>query len=297
VLDRRHLLSLLPLAGCRSGFNRRIAVIPKATAHLFFVSVHEGVNQAAKQFQVEVLWNGPSDETDHGRQIQIVDSMVAQGVDGIAISATDERALVAPLLRARAAKIPIVIFDSAVAFDDYVSFIATDNHGAGCLAARRLAALTSGKGEVALIMQKPGGNSTGLREQGFEETLRKEFPAMRIVASQFSMGDRAKARAVSENILTANPKLAGIFASSEASSIGVIQAIRSRNMSGALKLVTFDDSKMHREALKDGTLQLMLVQDPMRLGYEAVKVLIEHLRGGTPTRRIDLPVQEITAAF
>jgi ribose transport system substrate-binding protein len=296
VLDRRHLLSFLPLAGCRSGASRRIAVIPKATAHLFFVSVHQGVDQAAKEFQAEVLWNGPSDETDHGRQIQIVDSMVAQGVDGIVISATDERALVAPLLRARAAKIPIVIFDSAVAFDDYVSFIATDNYGAGCLAARRLAAMTGETGEVAMVMQKPGGNSTGLREQGFEETLQKEFPRMRIVARQFSMGDRAKARAVSENILTANPNLAGIFASSEASSIGAIQAIRSRKLTGAVKLITFDDSQMHRDALKEGTSQLMLVQDPKRLGYEAVKALIEHLRGDSPQRRLDLPVREFKSA-
>lgn len=60
------------------------------------MSVHEGVEKAAREFGIEVLWNGPSDETDSSRQIQIVDSMIAQRVDGIAISATDERALVAP---------------------------------------------------------------------------------------------------------------------------------------------------------------------------------------------------------
>ncbi len=266
-------------------------MIPKATAHLFFVSVHEGVERAAHEFSIEALWNGPSDETDSSRQIQIVDSMVAQGVDGIAISATDERALVAPLMRARAAKIPVVIFDSAVAMDDYISFISTDNYGAGCLAARRLAGLVGGKGSVAMIQQKPGGASTGRRESGFEETLAKEFPEVKIVARQFSMGDRAKARAAAENILTAQPGLAGIFASSEASSIGAIQAIRSRGVK--LKLVTFDDSEMHREALKEGVVNLMLIQDPARLGYEAVKALAGYLRGETQQKRLDLPVREI----
>ncbi|MCX6614284.1 MAG: substrate-binding domain-containing protein [Acidobacteria bacterium] len=291
MIDRRYLLGLLPLAGCGTRGQRRIAVIPKATAHLFFVTVHEGVERAAREFSIEALWNGPSDETDSSRQIQIVDSMVAQGVDGIAISATDERALVAPLMRARAAKIPVVIFDSAVAMEDYVSFISTDNYGAGCLAARRLALLVGGMGSVAMIQQKPGGASTGRRESGFEETLAKEFPEVKIVARQFSMGDRAKARAAAENILTAQAGLAGIFASSEASSIGAIQAIRSRG--AKLKLVTFDDSEMHREALKEGVVNLMLVQDPARLGYEAVKALAGFLRGEAQQKRLDLPVREI----
>jgi len=114
---------------------------------------------------------------------------------------------------------------------------------------------------------------------------------VKIVARQFSMGDRAKARAAAENILTAQPGLAGIFASSEASSIGAIQAIRSRGVK--LKLVTFDDSEMHREALKEGVVNLMLVQDPARLGYEAVKALVGFLRGEVQQKRLDLPVREI----
>lgn len=287
-------MTILPLAGCRPLGARRIGVVPKATAHLFFVSVHEGVKRAAAEFQTEVIWNGPSDETDSSRQIQIVDALIAQRVDGIVISATDDRALVAPLERARKAGIPLVIFDSAVAMQDYVSFIATDNEGAGQLAARRLTDLMGGKGDVAMVMQKPGGASTGLRERGFEEALTQQFSGMRIVARQYSMGDRAKARAVAENILTAHPTLAGVFASSEASSIGSIQALRARGLSGKVRLVAFDDSEMHREGLKDGTVDLMLVQEPSRLGYEAVKAMVEHLRGGKPGRRMDLPVREIS---
>ncbi|MBM3762241.1 MAG: substrate-binding domain-containing protein [Acidobacteria bacterium] len=293
MLKRRTLLALSALAGCRKGGQHRIAVVPKATAHLFFVSVHEGVDRAAAELKAEVLWNGPSDETDSTRQIQIVDSMIAQHVDGIVISATDERALVPPLQRASAAKIPVVIFDSAVGIEDYVSFIATDNEGAGALAARRLGALVGGKGEVAMVMQKPGGASTGLRERGFELTLQREYPEVKIVARQFSLGDRARARAAAENILTAHAGLAGVFASSEASSIGSIQALKARGLSGKTKLVTFDDSEMHREALQDGTIDLMLVQDPSRLGYEAVKAMAEHLQGRKPARRMDLPVREV----
>ncbi len=272
----------------------RIAVVPKATAHLFFVSIHGGVDRAAKEFGVEVLWNGPNEETDHSRQIQIVDAFVAQRVDALAISATDERALVAPLERAIAAGIPVSVFDSAVNLENYVTFVATDNFAAGCLAAQEIGRLLRGQGTAAMVMQKPGGASTGLRERGFEQTLAKEFPGVRLVARQFGMGDRARSRTAAENILTAQSSLQAMFGSSEAASIGILQAVESRGLAGKVKVVTFDNSDVHRAALNAGTLDVMLVQDPDRIGYEAVRSLALKLRGETPTRRLELPVRRIT---
>jgi ribose transport system substrate-binding protein len=285
------------LAGaCRRSRQKLIGVIPKATSHLFFVAVHAGAEQAARDHRVEMLWNGPNDETDHARQIQIVDAMVARGVDAIAISATDERALVAPIERAIAAGIPVTVFDSAVNLENYVSFVATDNHNAGCAAARTLAGLIGGKGKVGMVMQKPGGTSTGLRERGFDETMAREFPGVAVAARQYGMADSARSRAAAENILTAHPDLGGIFASSEAASIGAIQAIRGRRLSGKVKLVTFDSSELHVEALRDGTIDVMLVQEPYRLGYEAVKSLAEKLAGRTPARRLELPARSVVKA-
>src|SRR3984957_2141525 len=146
---RRHLLLggwVTLLAACRRSHEKLIGVVPKATSHLFFVSVHAGVQQAARDLHVSVLWNGPYDETDYNRQIQIVDAMVARQVDGLAISATDERALTAPLGGAVRAGIPVTIFDSGVRIEDYVSFIAMDNSQAVATAARLLAALIGGMG-------------------------------------------------------------------------------------------------------------------------------------------------------
>ena len=299
MIARRHLIlaiACLAFSACNRSHQKVIGVIPKATSHLFFVSVHAGVEQAARDLHVNVLWNGPADETDYTRQIEIVDSMISRRVDALAISATDERALVAPLQRALRAGIPVTVFDSAVNLDGYVSFIATDNYGAGCTAARKLASLIGGKGTVGMVMQKPGGTSTELRERGFADTIGKEFPAVRIVARQYGMADPARSRAAAENILAAHPDLGGIFASSEASSIGSILAIRSRNLSGKIKLVTFDFSDTHIEALKDGTVDVMLVQDPFRIGYEAVKSLADKLNGVTPPKHLELLARVIVRA-
>jgi ribose transport system substrate-binding protein len=295
MFSRRHfvLANSLLLTNCARNTRKMLAVIPKANADLFFLTVHAGAEEAARKLNVGMTWNGPDQETDYGRQIEIVDAMIARRVDGLAISATDDRALVGPLRRVSQAGIPITVFDSAVNIDNYVSLVATDNYGAGCTAARSLAALLNGVGTVAMLMQKPGGTSTELRERGFEETLAREFPRLRIVARQFGMGDRARSMAAAENILTAHPDLGGIFASSEACSIGSIRALRARRLSGKVKLITFDVSDLHLEALRDGTADIMHVQDAFRIGFEAVKSLADKLNGGTPARRLDIPARLI----
>jgi ribose transport system substrate-binding protein len=180
--------------------------------------------------------------------------------------------------------------------EGYVTFVATDNYEAGCTAARRLAQLIGGKGKIGMVMHKPGGTSTVLREQGFQATIANEFPGVVIAARQFGMADRARARAAAENMLTAHPDLGGMFASSEASSLGAIQAITVRGLSGRVKLITFDTSESHVAALKAGTIDIMLVQDSFRIGYEAVKALAQKLNGGNPPRRLDLPARIITRA-
>lgn len=281
---------------CNRQQKKVIGVVPKATSHLFFVSIHAGVDRAAKDYGVEVQWNGPNEETDHARQIQIVDSMVTQRLSAIAISATDERALAAPVERAIKAGIPVSVFDSGVNVEGYVTFVATDNFGAGVSAARKIAEFIGGKGKVAMVMHKPGGTSTVLREQGFEQTIAKEFPKVEIVARQYGMSDRAKSRDAAENMLTAHPDLDAMFASSEASSLGAIQAIKVRGLSGKVKLITFDTSDSHVEALADGTITMMLVQDSFKIGYEAVKSLAVKLNGGTPEKRMDLPARLIVKA-
>jgi len=293
---RFNLAVVAALAGCGRRNRKTIAVVPKANADLFFITVRTGAEGAARDLHVSLNWSGPDVETDYSRQIEIVDSMIARRVNALAISATDDRALVDPVERVIRAGIPVTIFDSAVNIDNYVSLIATDNHAAGCTAARRLAALLPGKSEIAMMMQKPGGVSTELRERGFEETIRQECPRLAIVARQYGMGDRARSMAVAENILAAHPGLAGIFASSEACSIGAIRAIRSRGLSGRVKLITFDVSDIHVEALRDGTADVMLVQDAYRIGYQAVKSLAMKLAGQSPSRRLDIPARVVTKA-
>jgi ribose transport system substrate-binding protein len=249
---------------------------------------------AGHALNVEVLWNGPATETEYSRQIQIVDSMIARHVDGLAISAQDRTALDASLDRAAREGIPVTVFDSGVDSTNYMTFVATNNYEAGQMAAHKLAELLNGKGSIAMVLHVPGSFSTMERERGFEDTMAKEFPRIHIEQKQYGMSDRSKAMAAAENILTAHPSLDGIFASTEPSSVGTALALKSRGLAGKIKFVAFDASEGMIEDLKGGTIDALVAQDPFRIGYEAVATLVDKLHGKTPPKRIDLSARVIT---
>jgi ribose transport system substrate-binding protein len=289
------LCALLVAAGCNRGPHElRIAVVPKATSHLFWQSVHAGAVAAGRELKVAVLWNSPALETDFSRQIQIVDSMIAQHVDGLAIAASDRTALDASLDRAARAGIPVTIFDSGVDSTNYMTFVATNNYKAGEMGGRKLGELTGGRGKIAVVLHMPGSYSTMERERGFEDVMKKEFPGIQIVATQYGMADRSKSMAAAENMLTAHPDLSAIFCSTEPSSTGTALALKERGVAGKVKFVAFDSSDNMIDDMRHGVIDAMVVQDPFKIGYEAVKTLVDKLNGHTPPRQMDLSATVVT---
>ena len=284
----------LVAASCNRQKQRRIAVIPKGTANVFWQSVHAGAAAAGEEFHAEILWDGPPKETDYSRQLEIFDSMLNRHVDGIVVAAADKTILSGSLDRAAREKVPVVVFDSGVDSTNYVSFVATNNYEGGQLAARQMGQLLNGKGSVAMMQNAPGSASTMDRERGFKDVIAKEFPGIEIVAEQYSMSDRAKALTAVENILTAHPKLKGIFASSEPSSVGAAQAVKSHGIAHLMKLVAFDSSDGLIEDLQSGVIDALVAQNPWKIGYEGVKAAVQKLDGKTPPKKIDLSAVVIT---
>src|ERR1043165_4475453 len=120
-----------------------IAVIPKGTTHEFWKSINAGAFKArdelaAQGTKVEVIWKGPLREDDRDQQIQTVENFTSRRVSGIVLAPLDSRALVRPVASAGQAKIPVVIIDSDLSSDSYVSFVATDNYKGGVMAAEEM---------------------------------------------------------------------------------------------------------------------------------------------------------------
>ena len=280
-----------------------IAVIPKGTTHEFWKSIHAGAIQAAQELaqqgdSVSIIWKGPIREDDREQQVQVVEGFLSQGVQGIVLAPLDNRALVRPVEEAKSAGIPTVIIDSGLESDAIVSFVATDNRKGGALAAQRLGEVLGGKGKVLLLRYQEGSASTQEREAGFLETIQATYPAIQVVSSdQYAGPTRETAKRASENLLNRyGGQLQGIFTPNESSTIGMLLALQDISAAGRIKLVGFDASQILVDALRNGQLEGIVVQNPMRMGYLGVKTMVDHLRGRTVDPRIDTGVMVVTPA-
>jgi ribose transport system substrate-binding protein len=254
-----------------------------------------GAENAGEDFGIHVEWIAPSSEADVQRQIHIVNSFISRGVAGIALAPIDKKALAATLRTATGSRIPIAIFDSGVESQEYIQYVATDNAGAGRLAARRMGKVLNGSGEVAVVSFMPGSAATLEREQAFQDELRLLFPGIKVVALQYGMADRARAKAATEAILSTHPSVGGVFTDNESSSLGALDALRARR-AGAFKHVAFDSTSELVQGLKSGEIDSLIVQNPYRMGYETVRGLAAKLAGKQPPLFIDSGVRLVLAA-
>lgn len=270
-----------------------IAVIPKGLSHQFWVTVRAGADAAGKELGVDIIWQGPSRETEIDKQISIMQDMIVRKVDGIVMAACDENALVNVVEQADKAGIPVVTFDSGLKSDIPKSLVATDNIAGAKEAARVLSELIGGAGEVGLIPFVPGAATSELRERGFKEGV-AALPNVKLVATNYCQSDVSIGMNVATDMLTAFPNIKGIFAANEAGAIGAAQAMRAANKAGVVKVVAFDASQEEISALKDGAVQALIVQNPFKMGYEGVKSVVAAIKGQPVEKRIDTGVTVVT---
>jgi ribose transport system substrate-binding protein len=289
-----------PAAGANGGMT--IAVIPKGTTHVFWQSIRAGAEQAGKELGVTIVWRGPLREDDRDAQVSEVENAVSRGVTGICLAPLDESALVQPVQEAQQKKIPVVIFDSGLKGNDYVSFVATDNLKGGRLGGERLVQSLGGKGKVILLRYAEGHDSTEKREQGFLDAM-KGAPGIDVVsANQYGGADVEGAYKKAESLLSTYKKpdgslgIDGIFTPNESVSFAMLRVLQDNGWAGKVKFVGFDASPNLVAGLRDGGVDGLVVQDPVHMGYLAVKTMVAHLKGQPVEKWIDTGVHVATKA-
>ena len=274
----------------------KIGVIPKETVSVYWEGVRQGALTAGREEGYEILWNGPEVETDRERQVQIVEDMMAQKVAGIVLAPSDRKALVPVVEKVHARSIPCVIVDSGVDTENILSYMATDNHKGGVLAAQRMGQILEGRGTIIIVRWTPNSGSTDARLAGFTETLAEEFPGIEIVDAQYpSPPTTDKARDVTDDMLTRNPEIDGMFACNATTSGGALTALRNAEQGDKkIKMVGFDAWPMVVDGLEKGDLDSLIIQNPFKMGYEGVKAIVSHQKGLTVPKQVDTGVELIT---
>jgi ribose transport system substrate-binding protein len=297
-------LGVLAFAGCGKKAEDKsyvIAVIPKGTTHEFWKSIHAGAVKAqqelvAKGIPVEVIWKGPLREDDRDQQIQVVENFTSRRVSGIVLAPLDSQALVNPVESAVQSGIPVVIMDSALKSDKYISFVATDNFKGGQLAGQYMAQVLNDKGNVILLRYAVGSASTEEREKGFLEEMAKH-PGIKMISSdQYAGATVETGYQASQNLLNRfGNDVDGIFCVNEPATIAMTKALKDIGKAGGkVKMVGFDAGSQSVRDMKNGDVQALAVQNPLLIGYLGVMTMVKHLQGEQVERRIDTGVVLVT---
>ena len=271
------------------GKQKVVAVIPKGTANMWWATVYQGALKAAKEHNFRILWAGPEMETDRERQIQAVDDALVQNVDAIVLGPNDFKALARSVGKIADRGIPCIIIDSPVNSDRYDAFAGTDNYDGGAEAARRLAKAIGGKGNVILTHFVQNSASTEERARGFKETLKKEFPGIRLAAEQYTLGTVEDARQKTTDMLTKNKNIDGVFAVNHPSSVGAYKALQAQNLTGKIKYVGFDSDPVLLEGIGHGEVEALIVQNPFEIGYRGVNLAADRLAEKKVARKNNVP--------
>jgi len=279
-------------SGSDAGSKKTIAVIPKGTTHEFWKAVHAGAVKATRELgDIEIVWKGPLKEDDREEQLQIVETFISSRADAIVLAPLDDRSLVRPVRDAKAMGIPTIVIDSDLQGDAHASFVATDNYKGGVIAAERVAELLQGKGKLIVLRYIEGSASTTNREQGFLDTITSKYTGIEILSdNQYAGSTTESAYSAAENLLNRFGEVDAVFAPNESSTFGFLRALQGRGLAGKIFYVGFDSSEKLIEALANGELHGLVLQNPFRMGYLGVKTAAAILSGETVDKVIDTGV-------
>ena len=253
-------------------------LIPGISTDAFYTTMHKGAQAAASKLGVKLVFQGAPNAFSPQTQIPILNAAIQRHPDAILIAPTDKTALIAPINNAIKAGIPVLTVDTFITKPIAVTNISSDNVAGGKKAAVALVHAIGGKGEVAAISVTPGISTTDQRKQGFEAELKKHS-GIKYWGTQFDNDDQTKAAQLTSALLTAHPNLKGIFAMNVVSGNGVTTATQNAGKSGKVKLVEFDAEPLQVQALKKGTIDALVAQDPYTIGNMGVNLAFKWVTG------------------
>lgn len=263
-----------------------VPVISKGFQHQFWQAVKLGAEKAAKEFDVNITFEGPETESQVDKQIEMLTAALGKKPAAIAFAALDSKAAIPLLQKAKDSKIPVVGFDSGVDSDIPVATAATNNIAAAALAADKMASLIGNEGEVAVVVHDQTSRTGIDRRDGFVNQIKAKYPNIKIVDIQYGGGDQLKSTDLAKAIIQAHPNVKGFFGANEGSAIGVLNAVTELKKD-KIVVIGYDSGKQQIDAIKSGKMAGAITQDPIGIGYWSVKAAVMAVKGEKVEKNID----------
>src|SRR5688572_17646858 len=293
-MQKKHIVAVVAvLAAFSSACNRaapgterpKVALVLKTLNHPFFVDMRRGAQEAADRLGVQLDVQAAEREIDVEKQMQIVENMIQTGIGALAITPSGSREIISALVKARDAKVPIIVVDTRLdekaAADAQVhaeTFVGSDNYEGGKLAGGYLVKATNGKARVGILEGIPGHETGDSRLRGFRDALAKA-PGITVVASQPANWERDQGFNVFQNMLQAHAGIDTVFAASDLMALGAIEAIAAAGKTGRVHVVGFDALDDAKKAIEAGTMDASVAQFPYEMGKAAVESAVKIMAG------------------
>jgi ribose transport system substrate-binding protein len=269
-----------------------IGVTLLTQTHSFFKDLEDALRAEAdvQGFDLAVV----ACEMDPARQVAQFEDFITQRVAAILAAPCDSNAVVPSIQAAERAGIPVFTADIAALGGAVVSHVASDNVEGGRLAARTLAALVGGRGDV-IVIDHPEVASVQDRTRGFDEEIARH-PGVNVVQRPSASGQRARAMAAMEDMVQAHRSLKGVFAINDDTALGALAVLEAAGRTDIV-IVGFDATAEAQEAIRRGSaLKADIMQHPDEIGRTAIRVIARHIAGEPVEKVVSVAVSVVDAA-
>ncbi len=264
--------------------NYNVQFIQGVAGDEFYITMQCGIQAEAAKLGVKVTTQGPQ-KFDPTLQKPILDSVMAGKPDALLIAPTDVTAMQTPL-QVAAQKTKVVLVDTTVKDPSFAtSAIASDNVGGGKAAFDAIQKLNPNGGTVMIMSVDPGISTTDARAKGFEDAVKADSK-FKYLGIQYSHDDPATASNLMTSALQKDPDIVGVFAANLFAAEGTATGVRQANKGNQVKIVGFDAGPGQVKALRDGTVQALVAQQPAKIGQYGVDMAVAALDGGQVTPKV-----------
>ena len=287
------LLSIA-LPGCQSadkGDKRVIGVSMLSMQNEFIVNVSDEMEKKAKEAGVELITVDA--ERSALKQVEQIESFIAQGVDAIIMNPCEVEASSPAVTKALAAGIPIINVNSETATQP-TAFVGSDDVESARIAMKYIADKLGGKGNVIMIHGYMGQAAQIKREQGAREIL-KQYPNLKLLASQTGEWDRAKSMSLMENwIQSYGGQINAVFAQNDEMGMGAVKALTAAGLKDKIIVVSIDAIPDALQAVQKGILDATVFQNAQQQGSQAIETALKIINKQPYEKQTLVPFQLVT---
>ena len=260
------------------GKRLQVGMMPKAKGDPYFISCRKGAEEAAKELNIDLIWDGPTD-LDPAKQNEVVEAWITRGVDVIAVSVESSASISTVLRKARAKGIKILTWDADAEPDarDYLIDQATAQ-GIGYAVTDQTAAILNGKGEFAVVTGSLSAANQNEWIKHMRVRLAEKYPEMKLVTIRPSDSDRDRAFAETQTILKVYPNVKAIAGISAPAVPGAAEAVKQSGRKD-VKVTGLSLPSMCKTYIHDGVIRSIVLWNTHDLGYLTIQAADALMKG------------------